>query len=68
MDEKGVAMGVIGKTRVIVSKYEKNAHMTQYGNREWVSLIECISADGRLLSPWIIFKGKQQQKAWFEVL
>ena len=24
--------------------------------------------DGRVLKPWIIFKGKVQQKAWFEVL
>ena len=42
--------------------------MTQCGNREWVSLIECISMDGRVLKPWIIFKGKVQQKAWYEVL
>ena len=42
--------------------------MTQYGNREWVSLIECISIDRRILQPWISFKVKQKQKAWYEVL
>jgi len=68
MDEKGFMQGVIAKLRVMISKYEKKAHMTQCGNREWVSLIECISMDGRVLKPWIIFKGKVQQKAWFEVL
>jgi len=47
VDEKGLMMGFIGKVRVIISKYEKKVYMTQPGNREWVSLIECISLDGR---------------------
>ncbi len=67
MDEKGFMQGVVAKLRVMISKYEK-AHMTQCGNREWVSLIECISMDGKVLKPWIIFKGKLQQKIWYEVL
>jgi len=58
MDEKGVMMGYIGKVKVIVSKYDKKAYMTQPGNREWASLIECISLDGRRTRPWIILKGK----------
>lgn len=69
MDEKGFMQGVIAKLRVMIPKYEKKkAYMTQCGNREWVSLIECVSLDGRLLPPWIIFKGKQLQKAWKEAL
>lgn len=68
MDERGFMQGVIAKTRVMISKHEKKAHMTQCGNREWVSLIECVSMSGRLLKPWVIFKAKQKQKAWFEVL
>ena len=68
MDEKGIMMGLIGKVRVIVSKYDKKIYMTQPGNREWVSLIECISLDGRRIRPWVIFKAKQHQKAWFSTL
>lgn len=34
MDEKGFLQGVIAKLRVMISKYEKKAHMTQCGNRE----------------------------------
>ena len=64
MDEKGFAMGLVGKLRVICSKHDRPALLTQCGNREWVSLIECVSADGAVLKPWVIFKGKQQQKAW----
>ena len=33
-----------------------------------MSLIECISADGRLLVSFIIFKGKRYMKAWYDVL
>ena len=59
IDEKGFMQGVIAKYKVMVSKYDKKkAYMTQYGNREWVSLIECILMDGRYLPLWIIFKGK----------
>lgn len=68
MDEKGSALGSNAKTRVICSKHDVHAYKAQDGSREWVSLIECISADGRLLAPFIIFKGKRQMKAWYEVL
>ena len=69
MDKKGFMMGVIAKMRVMVSKYEFGGkYMTQCGNRDWVSLIECVSLDGRVLKPWIIFKAKVKQKAWFEAL
>ncbi len=66
MDEKGFLQGYISKLRVMISKDQKKAYMTQCGNREWVSLIECVSIDGRVLKPWVIFKGKLQQKAWWE--
>ena len=70
MDEKGFQAGVCAKVKVYVSKYEtkKKAYMTQPGDREWVSLIETISIDGRVLPPWIIFKGKLYQKSWFQQL
>jgi DDE superfamily endonuclease len=43
-------------------------HIIELGNREWVSLIECISLDRRLLCLWVIFKGKKQNLAWMETL
>ena len=51
INEKGIMMGLIRKVRVIVSKYDKKIYMTQPGNREWVSLIECISLDGHWIRP-----------------
>ncbi len=68
MDEKGLALGGADKARVICPKTSFQVYKSQDGNREWVSLIECISADGRLLAPFIIFKGKRHMKAWYDVL
>lgn len=33
--------------------------------RSWTSFIEAVTADGRVLTPGIIFKGKELQKQWF---
>lgn len=71
MDEKGVMMGVIAKMKVIVSRekrFKGKPYVTQPGNRDWTSLIECVSMDGRLLKLWVIFKGKHHKREWFEAL
>ena len=68
MDEKGFAVGCTGKFKIICAKYDLNAYMSQPGNRDWVSLLECVSADGAILPIFSIFKGKQNQKAWIETL
>ena len=67
-DEKGVAMGMTGKQRCIVSKSEKRPKSSQDGSREWATLFECVSLKGKVLSPWIIFKGKIQNRSWTEKL
>ena len=67
MNEKKFMQRVIAKLRIMIFKYEKT-HMTQCDNREWVSLIECISINEKVLKSWIIFKEKLQQKIWYEVL
>ena len=68
MDEKGQALGNAGKSRIICSKHDLSAYKAQDGSREWVSLIECISATGRLLSMFVIFKGKRHMKSWYDVV
>lgn len=68
MDETGFALGVTGRTRVICPRADLQIYVTQDGNREWTTLIECISADGRLLKIFMIFKGKQIKKAWTDLL
>jgi hypothetical protein len=65
MDEKGIMMGVLAKLKVICSRKHKKTRTTQQGKREWVSLIECISSDGRVLSLYVIFKAKALNKDWY---
>jgi len=67
MNEKRFMQRIIAKLWIMIFKYEKT-YMTQCDNREWVSLIECISMNERVLKSWIIFKEKLQQKIWYEVL
>ena len=66
MDEKGFMQGVVGKAKVMISRHEKKQHLTQPGNREWVSIIEAVSMAGELIRPFIIFKAVNQQIAWHE--
>ena len=60
-DETGFQMGVIGTARVITGAERRGKPLhKQPGNREWVTVIEAIAADGRFLDPLIIFAGKVQ--------
>jgi hypothetical protein len=71
MDERGFMQGVIAKQKVIISREEKfrgKSYVTQCGNREWTSLIECVSMDGCVLSPWAILKGVQCKKEWMQYI
>ncbi len=68
MNKKRFMQRVITKLRVMIFKYEKKTHMIQCNNQEWVSLIECIFMNERVLKLWIIFKEKVQQKNRYKVL
>lgn len=59
MNEKSSALDIDNKTRVICFKYNLQAYQAQDGIKEWVSLIKYISDNGRLLTLFIIFKGKR---------
>jgi len=70
MDEKGFAIGVLGRTKRIFSRrqWEKKEvrQARQDGNREWVSVLASICADGTALPPGIIFASKNStiQSRW----
>lgn len=70
MDEKGFAIGVLGRSKRIFSRrqYEKKEvrQARQDGSREWVSLLAAICADGTALPPGIIFSSKNStiQSQW----
>jgi hypothetical protein len=57
-DETGFAMGLILSQKVVTrAEYYGRRSILQPSNREWVTAIEIICADGYSLPPCIIFKG-----------
>ena len=68
MDEKGFALGLLGSEKCFCSKETIELKRSEPGNTDWASVLECISADGRLLPPFIIFKGKVFMESWIEEL
>jgi hypothetical protein len=55
-------MGV-GNNGIMVSEaYLKFMLSKDAGTREWVSILECYSATGRVIPPLVIFAGKYTQR------
>jgi hypothetical protein len=57
MDETSVALGVCTNTRVLASSSKKKAYVKSPKDREWVSIIKCVSATSQKLRCAIVFKG-----------
>ena len=70
MDEKGFMMGIMQRSHVLIPLSQKQAFIRQDGNREWISVIECIRGgiDSEALPSFIILKGKQQQSVWWDAI
>ncbi|KAF4621713.1 hypothetical protein G7Y89_g14491 [Cudoniella acicularis] len=64
MDETGFAVGETQSTRIIVDSTMKSNWKITAGNQEWITVLECINADGGALSPMIIFKAKNTNTGW----
>jgi 4-hydroxybenzoate polyprenyltransferase len=65
MDETGLMQGMGGNGLVLGMAEKKRTFKKDDGRREWTTIIECISADGRYLHPLVIFKGGDVQQQWF---
>ena len=63
MDEKGFMKGIGDDAKVIIPVSEEEAFSIQLGNRELVSVIECIGTNGYSLPTFVIFKGKRIQQS-----
>jgi hypothetical protein len=64
MDEKGFMKGIGDDSKVLVPVTEEEVFSIQPGNREWVSVIKCISTNGYSLPAFIIFQGQRLQQSW----
>jgi hypothetical protein len=64
MDESGFPPANQGVQRVVGRRGTKVQHKTGSANRENVTVLVTICADGTALQPTIIFKGKRLLKKW----
>ena len=65
-DETRFMMGVISTAKVVTSAERAGRpFFTQPGNREWVTVIECITSQGWVTPPIVIFEGKINQMNWY---
>ena len=62
MDEKGFAIGLVGRSKRVFTRstYEKkrNQQSLQDGNSEWVTVLASVCADGTALPLGLIYAGK----------
>lgn len=62
-------MGVIATAQVVTGTDRAGRPRTiQPGNREWVTIIECINAMGASIPPLVIFEAIMHQAAWYQAI
>jgi hypothetical protein len=67
MDEKGVQLGIGKRIAALVDRDQKNVYHIEDGNRELVTIIETVCADGTSLHPCVIFQGRRMRPEWGRV-
>jgi hypothetical protein len=66
-DETGFQMGVISTAKVVTgSERRHRPKAVQPGNREWVTVIQGVGAQGWAMPPLIIFAGTYHLSSWYE--
>jgi hypothetical protein len=64
MDEKGIQLGIGARTAAFVDREQILVYSIEDGNRELVTIIEAVCADGSMLHPSIIFQGVRRNFEW----
>jgi hypothetical protein len=65
VDEVGMMEGIGMNGLFLGHKDKKSVLIRQPGSRSWITILECISATGKVLRPAVIFKGKTVQQQHF---
>ncbi|KAF7326528.1 DDE-domain-containing protein [Mycena venus] len=66
MDEKGIQLGVGDRIRALVDRDQKVVQKIESGNRDLVTIIECISGIGNALHSSVVFQGQRRDLRWGE--
>ena len=64
MDESGFAIGEKEAGRCIINANIRQQFQAKPGRQEWVSVVECICADGSIVPPLVIFKAEKLSTQW----
>lgn len=64
-DKKGIVLGGGSvRRRVIVGSDQKDPKITSDENRKMVTVLECVSATGAVISPLVIHQGAEKDGEW----
>ncbi|THU83056.1 CENP-B protein [Dendrothele bispora CBS 962.96] len=66
MDEKGIQLGLGKRVRAIVDRSLRTVRSVEYGKKDLVTILETVCADGTVLHPTVVFKGKRRDLRWAE--
>jgi len=61
----GCSIGTAQTSNVVIDTSVSKAYEAQPGRQEWITVIECISAAGEKIPPYVIFKGENLMSSWF---
>jgi len=64
MDQTGFAIGEKEAGRYIINAQIHQKYQAKPGHQEWVSVMECIYADGTVIPPLVIFKAENFSPQW----
>ena len=64
MDESGFAIGEKEAGKVIINAEVRQKFQAKPGRQEWVTVVECICADGTVVPPLVIFKAENLSTQW----
>lgn len=67
MDEKGIQLGVGTRVYALIDRNQETAYQVEDGNREMVTVIEAVCADGTAIPPSFVFKGVRRDLEWGRV-
>lgn len=70
MDEKGFLQGVSDRAKVVCLRQVRgmSAKVATDGNRELITVIECVCGDGTTLPPLIVYRGAHHYMGWYNKL
>jgi DDE superfamily endonuclease/Tc5 transposase DNA-binding domain len=64
MDESGFAIGEKEAGRCVINAQVRQKFQAKPGRQEWVSVVECVCADGSIIPPLVIFRGEKLSRQW----